>query len=119
TLSPHLSGPGSPDRVRPLSALAAEVRAAGCDFPEAISAALIGSCTNSPYEDMERAADVARQALRHGARVAAPLLVTPGSERVRATIERDGLCAPLRDIGAEVLANACGPCIGQWRRGAE
>lgn len=118
-LEPHVTGPGSPDRARPISALAAEVRAEGCDFPDAISAALIGSCTNSSYEDMGRAADVARQALRRGARAAAELLVTPGSERVRATIERDGLAEPLRAIGATVLANACGPCIGQWRRGAE
>ncbi len=115
-LEPHVTGPGSPDRARPISALAAEVRAAGCDFPDAISAALIGSCTNSSYEDMHRAADVARQALRHGARAAVPFLVTPGSERVRATVERDGLAAPLRDIGGSVMANACGPCIGQWRR---
>jgi aconitate hydratase len=118
-LEPHVTGPGSPDRTRPISALAAEVRAEGCDFPDAISAALIGSCTNSSYEDMGRAAHVARQALAHGVRAAVPLLVTPGSERVAATIERDGQAAPLRDIGASVLANACGPCIGQWRRGPE
>lgn len=118
TLEPHVTGPGSPDRARPISALAAEVRSPGCDFPDAVSAALIGSCTNSSYEDMGRAADVARQAMKHGVRAAADFLVTPGSERVRATIERDGLAEPLRGIGAVVLANACGPCIGQWQRGA-
>jgi aconitate hydratase len=115
-LEPHVNGPGSPDRARPISALAAEVRAGGCDFPDAISAALIGSCTNSSYEDMHRAADVASQALRHGVRAAVPFLVTPGSERVRATLERDGQAEPLRAIGGAVMANACGPCIGQWRR---
>lgn len=115
-LEPHVAGPHSPDRVRPLSALAAEVRASGGALPDVISAALIGSCTNSSYEDTSRAADVARQAGRHGVRAAVPFLVTPGSERVRATIERDGQAGPLRDIGGVLLANACGPCIGQWRR---
>ena len=115
-LEPHIVGPHSPDRARPLSRFAAEVRAAGSDIPEAVSAALIGSCTNSSYEDMSRAADVARQAQAHGLAAATQLLITPGSERVRATIERDGQMAALRDIGGVVLANACGPCIGQWRR---
>ena len=81
--------------------------------------ALIGSCTNSSYEDMSRAADVAEQIRRHGLQTAAPLLVTPGSEQVRATIERDGQMRSLNGIGATVLANACGPCIGQWRRATE
>jgi aconitate hydratase len=118
-LEPHVTGPGSPDRARPISALAAEVRAPGSALVDAISAALIGSCTNSSYEDTSRAADVARQALRHGLRAATPLLITPGSERVRATLERDGQVQPLRDLGGAVLASACGPCIGQWRRSPE
>ncbi|MEZ4294384.1 MAG: aconitate hydratase [Polyangiaceae bacterium] len=115
-LVPYVAGPGSPDRGRPLSAVAAEIAKDGCDFPDALSAALIGSCTNSSYEDMSRAADVARQALSRGVRAKVPLFVAPGSERVRATTARDGQLDPLRDIGAVVLANACGPCIGQWKR---
>ncbi|HEX2441776.1 MAG TPA: aconitase family protein, partial [Methylomirabilota bacterium] len=80
---------------------------------------LIGSCTNSSYEDMSRAADVAEQAKAHGLKAAVPFLVTPGSEQVRATIERDGQMQSLKDINGTVLANACGPCIGQWRRSKE
>jgi len=115
-LEPHIVGPHSPDRARPLSALAAEVADPANGFVDGISAALIGSCTNSSYEDMSRAADVAAQAAEHGLEAAAPFLVTPGSERVRATIARDGQMAALAGIGGTVLANACGPCIGQWRR---
>ena len=116
TLEPHVVGPHSPDRARPISKLAAEVRDADNGFLDKISSALIGSCTNSSYEDMSRAADVAEQAKAHGLTVATPFMVTPGSEQVRATIERDGQMQSLRDINATVLANACGPCIGQWRR---
>jgi aconitate hydratase len=116
TLEPHVVGPHSPDRARPLSQLAAEVRDPRNAFPDEIAAALIGSCTNSSYEDMSRAADIAGQARAHGIESAIPLMVTPGSEQVRATIERDGQLQALRGIGAVVLANACGPCIGQWRR---
>ena len=119
TLEPHVVGPHSPDRARPISRLAAEVADASNAFPDAISTALIGSCTNSSYEDMSRAADVAEQAKAHGLRAAVPLLVTPGSEQVRATIERDGQMQSLTDINGVVLANACGPCIGQWRRAKE
>jgi aconitate hydratase len=119
TLEPHVVGPHSPDRARPISQLAAEVANKNNGFLDAISNALIGSCTNSSYEDMSRAADVAEQAKRHGVIAKAPLLVTPGSEQVRATIERDGQMQSLRDINATVLANACGPCIGQWRRAKE
>ena len=117
-LEPHVVGPHSPDRARPISALAAEVRDPERGFCDAISVALIGSCTNSSYEDMSRAADVARQARAHGAATAASFLVTPGSQQIRATIERDGQLRALREIGGTVLANACGPCIGQWRRAA-
>ncbi|HUR17337.1 MAG TPA: aconitate hydratase [Acidimicrobiales bacterium] len=114
TLEPHINGPHTPDLARPVSEMGDEARANG--WPLTISTALVGSCTNSSYEDITRAANVARQASAHGLRVKTPLLVTPGSERVRATIERDGLLADLEAIGATVLANACGPCIGQWKR---
>ena len=116
TLEPHVVGPHSPDRARPISMLAAEVADDSNGFIDAIDTALIGSCTNSSYEDMSRAADVAEQARARGASAAAPLMVTPGSEQVRSTIERDGQMAALQAIDATVLANACGPCIGQWRR---
>ncbi len=118
-LEPHVVGPHTPDRARPVSRLAAEIADPANGFTDSISTALIGSCTNSSYEDMSRAADVAEQLRRHGMDAAVPLLVTPGSERVRATIERDGQMQPLTGIGATVLANACGPCIGQWRRASE
>ncbi len=115
TLEPHLVGPHTPDLARPVSQMAQAVRDE--DYPDAISVALIGSCTNSSYEDIERVTDVVRQARAHGVeRVPVPLMVTPGSEQVRATIERDGQLSEMEDIGATVLANACGPCIGQWRR---
>ena len=114
TLEPHVTGPHSPDRARPISALKDEAEREG--FPDTVSVSLVGSCTNSSYEDMERCADVARQAAARGVTAASGLLVTPGSEQVRATIERDGQQAALESIGATVLANACGPCIGQWNR---
>jgi len=113
-LEPHMVGPHTPDLARPVSQLAAAVEAH--DYPDRISVALIGSCTNSSYEDIARAADVAGQARAHGAKMRAPFLVTPGSEQIRSTIERDGQMAALQAIGARVLANACGPCIGQWKR---
>ncbi len=116
SLEPHVIGPHSPDRARPISQLAAEVADAANGFVDTLSSALIGSCTNFSYEDMSRAADVAQQAQAHGLGTAVPFMVTPGSERVRATIERDGQMAALKAVGATVLANACGPCIGQWRR---
>ncbi len=114
-LEPQVSGPHSPDRVRPISRFAAEL-ASDQALCQTVSAALIGSCTNSSYGDMTRAADVARQAAARGLNLRAPLYVTPGSERVRATIERDGQSRALEALGATVLANACGPCIGQWQR---
>jgi aconitate hydratase len=114
TLSPHINGPHSPDYARPVADVADVARAEG--WPLEISSALIGSCTNSSYEDITRAASLARQASAHGLKARTPLLVSPGSEQVRATIERDGLLADLEAIGATVLANACGPCIGQWSR---
>src|SRR5438270_3136386 len=114
TLEPHINGPHTPDLARPVSRMGADARENG--WPLQISSSLIGSCTNSSYEDITRTASIARQAAAAGLRVKTPLLVTPGSERVRATIERDGLLADLEVIGATVLANACGPCIGQWKR---
>ena len=118
-LEPHIVGPHSPDRARPISVFAQEVADESNGFVDEISAALIGSCTNSSYEDMSRSADVMRQASAHGINLSVPFMVTPGSEQVRATIERDGQLEALRDAGATVLANACGPCIGQWRRSRE
>ena len=114
TLEPHVVGPHSPDRDRPVSKLAAEVRANG--WPAEIKAALIGSCTNSSYEDMRRAAHVAMQGIKAGLRARTPFLITPGSERIYQTIRRDGIMATFEQMGGTVLANACGPCIGQWKR---
>jgi aconitate hydratase len=114
TLEPQLNGPHTPDLAHPVSRMAADAKEAG--WPMQISSCLIGSCTNSSYEDITRTAHIARQAAAAGLRVKTQLMVTPGSERVRATIARDGLLADLEAIGATVLANACGPCIGQWRR---
>ncbi len=117
-LKPLINGPHSPDRANRVgAAVGAEARAN--DWPLEISAALIGSCTNSSYEDITRAASIARQAAARGLTVRTPLLVSPGSEQTRATVERDGLIADLEAIGATVLANACGPCIGQWDRPAD
>ncbi len=113
-LEPHINGPHTPDRARPVSELAAEAAEHG--WPSQPSAALVGSCTNSSYEDITRAASVLRDAASKGLKVSTPLLVTPGSEQVRATIARDGLLGVFEDAGATVLANACGPCIGQWSR---
>ena len=117
TLRPHLNGPHTPDLARPVSELGAEAVEQG--WPSEISAALIGSCTNSSYEDITRAASIARDAAAKGLRARTRLLVTPGSEQVRSTIVRDGLMADFEALGATVLANACGPCIGQWDRSGE
>ncbi|HXV66322.1 MAG TPA: aconitate hydratase [Nitrosopumilaceae archaeon] len=114
TLEPHIVGPHTPDLARPISKLADDVKKN--QYIDNISVALIGSCTNSSYEDMSRAANLAEQARAKGIKAKIPLLVTPGSEQIRATIERDGQMESLRSIGALVLANACGPCIGQWSR---
>jgi aconitate hydratase len=114
TLEPHIVGPHTPDLARPISQMKDDV--VKNNYIDKISVALIGSCTNSSYEDMSRAASIAEQADQNGAKTKTSLLVTPGSEMIRATIERDGQIKLLKDIGATVLANACGPCIGQWRR---
>jgi len=115
SLTPLINGPHSPDRAhRAGSDIAAAAQEN--NWPTQVSAALIGSCTNSSYEDITRAASIARQAAAAGITASCELLITPGSEQTRATIERDGLLADLEAVGATVLANACGPCIGQWSR---
>ena len=114
TLEPHIVGPHTPDLARPVSKLKDD--ATENNYPTTISSALIGSCTNSSYEDIGRAAFIAREAAKKGLKSKVPLMVTPGSEITRATIERDGYLKDLESIGATVLANACGPCIGQWKR---
>ena len=114
-LKPLINGPHTPDLAHRVGAGVAKA-AAENEWPLEISSALIGSCTNSSYEDITRAASVARFAAAKGLKAKTELLITPGSEQIRATIERDGLLADLEAIGATVLANACGPCIGQWER---
>lgn len=114
TLEPHIVGPHTPDLARPVSRMGAACKES--NWPAALTSCLIGSCTNSSYEDISRAADVARQALAVSARAKVPLWCTPGSEQVYQTIRRDGRMEELAGIGAVVLANACGPCIGQWKR---
>ncbi|HEV3226131.1 MAG TPA: aconitate hydratase [Acidimicrobiales bacterium] len=113
-LRPLVNGPDTPDLAHDVSDVGSWARANG--VPVQISAALVGSCTNSSYEDLTRAAAIARQATAHGLKAKVPLYVTPGSEQVRATIDRDGILDDLEAIGGIVLANACGPCIGQWER---
>ena len=117
-LKPLINGPHTPDLAHKVGTAIGE-EASKNNWPTEISAALIGSCTNSSYEDITRAASVARQAKAHGLKAKCELLITPGSEQIRATIERDGLLADLEEIGATVLANACGPCIGQWERSSD
>jgi aconitate hydratase len=113
-LEPHVVGPHSPDRGRPISKLAAEAREN--KWPTAVTNALIGSCTNSSYEDMRRAEHIAMQGAKAGLKAKSKFLITPGSERVFQTIKRDGVVDTFARIGGTVLANACGPCIGQWKR---
>jgi aconitate hydratase len=113
-LEPHIVGPHTPDLARPVSRMAADVKENG--YPPNLSSTLIGSCTNSSYEDFSRAADVASQAHKQGAKLKTKLFCSPGSEQVHQTVRRDGQLDTLEAIGAVVLANACGPCIGQWKR---
>ncbi|NNE43515.1 MAG: aconitate hydratase, partial [Gemmatimonadetes bacterium] len=113
-LEPHIVGPHTPDLARPVSQMAADV--ASENYPEEMRAALIGSCTNSSYEDISRSAHIARQAAERGVKANTNFMVTPGSDQIFATIQRDGQLDDLNAIGATVLANACGPCIGQWNR---
>lgn len=113
-LEPHINGPFTPDLATPISKFSEAVKTN--NWPEEIKVGLIGSCTNSSYEDMSRAASIAQDALDHGIKAKALFTVTPGSEQIRATIERDGQLKTLEEFGGMVLANACGPCIGQWDR---
>ena len=117
-LEPHINGPFTPDLATPVSEMAKKVEEMG--WPEKMEYGLIGSCTNSSYEDITRAASIAKQAVEKNLKVKAGFTITPGSQQVNYTIERDGLVSAFDKIGGVVLANACGPCIGQWaRRGAE
>jgi len=113
-LEPMLVGPHTPDLARKVSELRDEVKVK--DYPEKISSALIGSCTNSSYEDLSRVREIAEDALSHGLKLHAPLLISPGSEQVFETVKRDGILEPLEKLGAVILSNSCGPCIGQWKR---
>ena len=113
-LEPYINGPFTPDAATPISEFAAKVKANG--YPRRMEVGLIGSCTNSSYQDLSRAASVARQAKAENLEVSAPLIVNPGSEMIRYTAERDGLLNDFEQIGAVIMANACGPCIGQWKR---
>ncbi|QKG52072.1 aconitate hydratase [Hymenobacter sp. BRD67] len=114
TLEPYVNGPFTPDAAWPISEFAAAVKEHG--WPEKLEVGLIGSCTNSSYEDITRAASIAKQAVDKGLHVAAEFTITPGSEQVRYTVARDGLLDTFAEMGGVVLANACGPCIGQWAR---
>ncbi len=113
-LEPHVVGPHTPDLARPISKMAAEAKEKG--YPVEVKAALIGSCTNSSYEDISRSAHIARQGLKAGLKAKAAFLVSPGSERIYHTMKRDGFMADFEKMGATVLSNSCGPCIGQWKR---
>ncbi|MES2766994.1 MAG: aconitate hydratase [Bacteroidota bacterium] len=113
-LEPYINGPFTPDRAFPLSEFIAAVKENG--WPEELRVGLIGSCTNSSYEDMSRVAEIARYASSKGLKAKSELTITPGSEQVRATIQRDGFLPDIEKVGGVVLANACGPCIGQWKR---
>lgn len=114
SLEPHINGPFTPDLATPLSKFAEAVKKN--DWPQELKVGLIGSCTNSSYEDMSRSASIAEEAAAHGLKVKSKFTITPGSEQIRATIARDGQMDILSDAGGVVLANACGPCIGQWDR---
>ncbi len=114
TLEPHINGPFTPDLAIPISQFAEMAKEKG--WPLELEVGLIGSCTNSSYEDMTRAASVAKQAIDKGLKTVSEFTVTPGSEMIRLTVERDGILDTFNEMGATVLANACGPCIGQWAR---
>lgn len=114
TLEPHINGPFTPDLAHPIDKVGEAAKKN--NWPMDIKVGLIGSCTNSSYEDMGRCASIVKEAMSHGLKSKIPFNVTPGSEQIRATIERDGIAGTLRDFGGTVLANACGPCIGQWDR---
>lgn len=114
TLEPYINGPFTPDAATPISEFADKVKRNG--YPRKMEVGLIGSCTNSSYQDLSRAASLAKQAEEKKLEVVSPLIINPGSERIRATAERDGMIKTFKNIGAVIMANACGPCIGQWKR---
>ena len=113
-LEPHINGPYTPDLAYPISEFAAAVKREG--YPQKLEVGLIGSCTNSSYEDLDRAASIAKQAVKKKLKAKSEFTITPGSEQIRYTVERDGILNAFEDMGGVVLANACGPCIGQWAR---
>jgi aconitate hydratase len=114
SLEPYINGPFTPDIAVPISEFAAKVTEN--NYPSKMEVGLIGSCTNSSYQDLSRVASIARQAINDNIAIAAPLIINPGSEQIRYTAERDGLIADFEKMGAVIMANACGPCIGQWKR---
>lgn len=113
-LEPHINGPFTPDAATPISEFAEKVIKMG--YPRKMEVGLIGSCTNSSYQDISRAASIVKEAVKLGVKSASPLIVNPGSEQIRRTAERDGFLADFDKVGATIMANACGPCIGQWKR---
>lgn len=114
TLEPHINGPYTPDLSHPLSKFSNEVQ--GSEWPKELSHAMVGSCTNSSYEDLKKASELIRQAESVGLKPKVPFFVTAGSEQIRATVERDGILDTFQEAGAVLLSNSCGPCVGQWNR---
>ncbi|KAL0257114.1 hypothetical protein SLS55_007924 [Diplodia seriata] len=114
TLEPHINGPYTPDLSHPLSKFSNEVK--DCEWPRQLSHAMVGSCTNSSWEDLKKASELVRQAEAAGLKPRVPFFVTAGSEQVRATVERDGVLSAFQEAGAVLLSNSCGPCVGQWNR---
>lgn len=114
TLEPYINGPFTPDAACPISEFAEKVRANG--YPQRMEVGLIGSCTNSSYQDLSRAASLARQVKAKGLKMAAQLIINPGSEQIYCTAKRDGMIADFEAVGGVIMTNACGPCIGQWKR---
>ena len=114
SLEPQIAGPDSPDRVRSIHKLSEDVRQS--QYPDSLSAALVGSCTNSSYEDLSRVIHIVRQAIKKGLTIKIPFLINPGSEQIFQTLKKDSILQDLEKVGATILSNACGACIGQWNR---
>lgn len=114
TLEPHINGPFTPDLSHTLSSFAGDVEQSS--WPKGISHAMIGSCTNASFEDLSKAAMLFREARNAGLKPKVPVLITAGSEKIRATVEREGILQEFEDAGATILSNSCGPCVGQWDR---
>lgn len=113
-MEPHINGPYTPDLAWPISQFAKAVKEN--NYPDKLEVGLIGSCTNSSYEDLSRAASLAQQAVSKNLKVKSEFTVTPGSEQIRYTVDRDSILESFEKMGGVILANACGPCIGQWKR---